>query len=396
MNMKNFKNLIILFIIISFQQIFAQDNRSELDAYFIRKMNNASVVGMQVGYLKPDGTSWSSAYGKIDHCNGEFVNDSTLFMIASCSKPVTALGILKLYNDGKLSLDQDINDYLPFQVKHYFFPEEVITVRMLLAHTAALKDNWDVLDPLYTIETGGDSPLPLPDFTRAYFTDEGKYYNAKANFIDNKPGQHWEYCNMGYALLGLIIQEVSGKAFAKYMYEDIFEPLGMHDSYWFLKDIPHQNIARPHKLPEKNAEDQSIKALKHYGFPDYPDGQLRTTVSDYLKFVQLILNEGKVNNQQFIKKEVIALFHTVQYPEVHKHQAIAWNYDEFDNWLYYTLMRRLPSHTGGDPGVATVVSYNPDNQTAAVVFLNTPPVTFRGGKIFYLDLVKRLFKEAAE
>lgn len=59
-------------------------------------------------------------------------------------------------------------------------------------------------------------------------------------------------------------------------------------------------------------------------------------------------------------------------------------------------MKRLPSHTGGDPGVATVASYDPWNKVAAVVFMNSPPVTFRVGKILYLDLVKKLMIQAKE
>ncbi len=147
------------------------------------------------------------------------------------------------------------------------------------------------------------------------------------------------------------------------------------------------------RLKTLNKKD-SIKVLKHYGFPDFPDGQLRTTIADYLKFVQLILNNGKIENKQFIDENIIELFHTVQYTDVNQHQAVAWNYNEFENFLYYILMKRLPSHTGGDPGVATVVSYDPKNKIAAVVFMNSPPITFKGGKILYLDLPKKLLKVA--
>ncbi len=355
-------------------------------------MKKAQVIGMQLGYLKKDGKTWIGSYGEANSETGQKVNDSTLFMIASCSKPITALAILKLYNDGKLDLDLDINTYLPFKITNPHSPEKSITARMLLSHTSSIKDNWEILDPLYTIDSGGDSPIALLDFISDYFLKNGEYYDRNENFFNEQPSKYWEYSNMGYALLGLLIEQVSKKSFSVYMEEDIFEPLEMNHSYWFLKDILTENIARPHSLPENKNE--SIKVLKHYGFPDFPDGQLRTTVKDYLKFIQLILNNGKIKDKQFIDKEIIELFYTVQYPEINKYQAISWNYNEFENFLYYVLMRRLPSHTGGDPGVATVVTYDPKNKIAAVVFMNSPPVTFKGGKILYLDLPKKLLKES--
>lgn len=387
------KNIsILIFCLILIQLGFGQNRDAKIDHHFNKKMKKAQVVGMQLGNIKMDGTIWIGSYGKQNIKTGEEINDSTLFMIASCSKPVTALAILKLYNDRELDLDTDVNQYLPFEISNPYHPKDAITIRMLLAHTSSLKDNWEVLDPLYTIKSGGDSPIQLINFVRDYFSINGKYYNKKGNFFNEEPSKYWEYSNMGYALLGLIIEQVSGKTFNQYMREDIFQPLKMKNSYWFLKEISHNNIARPHTLPENKKD--SIKILKHYGFPDFPDGQLRTTTADYLKFVQLILNEGKIENKQFIDKKIIKLFHTVQYPDIHKHQAVAWNYNEFENFLYYILMKRFPSHTGGDPGVATVVSYDPKNKIAAVVFMNSPPVTFKGGKILYLDIPKKLLKEA--
>lgn len=225
-----------------------------------------------------------------------------------------------------------------------------------------------------------------------YFAEKGKYYNTTANFFNKKPGNFWEYSSIGYALLGLLIEYTSGKEFSEYMKEDIFVPLGMRNSYWFLKEIPNDNIAKPHVIPDKKSD--SLKILPHYGYPDFPDGQLRTTTEDYLKFVRIILNEGKIDNKQFIDSGIIKQFNVVQYPGVHKYQAVAWNYDEFESWLYYLLFQRLPSHTGGDPGVATVASCDPKNKIAAVVFMNSPPVTFKGGKTLYLDLPKKLLKEA--
>ena len=349
---------------------------------------------MQLGYIGPDGSKWHGSYGYRNVNTGKQVNDSTLFMIASCAKPVTALAVMKLHDRGTIHLDDNINDYLPFEVENPSFPGVPISFRMLLTHVSSIKDNWEVLDPLYTVEEGGDSPLELSSLGRGYFTEGGDFYSEAKNFYGERPGQNWAYSNMGYALLGYLVERVTGSDFSTYTREEIFAPLGMRNSYWFLREIPHENIARPHVLPESDPREQRPEVLKHYGYPDYPDGQLRTTVEDYLKFQRLILNEGSLEGKRFISSEVIRQFHTIQFPSVAPHQAVAWNYNEFDNRLYYLLMRRLPSHTGGDPGVAAVTSFDPKRGTAAVIFVNSPPNTFWGGKIFYLDMLKMLLRVA--
>ena len=132
--------------------------------------------------------------------------------------------------------------------------------------------------------------------------------------------------------------------------------------------------------------------LNHYGYADYPDGQLRTTVADYARFLQVLLNDGKINGKAFIQPSTVQEFIRIQYPEVNKHQAIAWNYNEFESFIYYLLMPRLPSHTGADPGVATVVSFDPETRSAGIIFSNSPTITFGGQKIFYQEMMKKLLK----
>jgi len=386
--------IIILVITLWNDTGYAQTRNTSLDKFFTKKMEKAHIVGMQAAFLKDGELQWMGSYGLKNYKTNERVNDSTLFMIASTSKPVTALALLKLYDQNLIGLDNDINDYLPFKISNPNFPDEVITIRMLLSHTTSLKDDWDILDPLYTLDEGGDSPISLGDFIQDYFLPKGKYYNREKNFFNEKPGKYWEYCNMGYVIVGYIIEQVSGKTFSKYMKDEIFTPLHMNNSFWFLKDIHHKNIARPHKLPEKKSVHSEPQVLKHYGYPDFPDGQLRTTVSDYAQILKLILNKGSVDGFQFLKKETVDKFLNIQFPNVNKWQAIAWNYNEFENWLYYLFMPHLPSHTGGDPGVATVTSFNPETRTGAIVFINSPPTTFKGGKILYLDMVRKLLNEA--
>ncbi|SOE22397.1 CubicO group peptidase, beta-lactamase class C family [Spirosomataceae bacterium TFI 002] len=388
-----FKNLLFLTLaFLNFQcnKLTPKPGDESLDEFIEKKRNKIGNIGMQAAYLKDGKLAWQKSYGVKNIETNDPVDDKTLFMIASSSKPVTAIAIMRMVEMGQIDLDTDINDYLPFKIHNPNFPSQQITPRMLLSHTSSLNDDWDTLDPLYTLAEGGDSPIELQYFVKNYFLETGEFYNKQTNFHNKAPGAHWDYCNMGYVILGLIIQEVNKKPFEQYMTEDIFLPLGMNDSYWFLRDIPHDNIARPHELVKK----EEPKILPHYGYPDFPDGQLRTTVSDYARFLEVFLNEGMANGQQFLKPETVKEFLKVQYPLVHKHQAIAWNYDEMENFIYYRFMPRLPSHTGGDPGVGTIITFDPKTKTGAIIFTNSPPNTILKVKSMFLDMIKRLLRAA--
>ncbi len=371
----------------------SQYENPKLDDYFSQKSEKAKIIGLQVASIGDGELVWHGSYGVKEYKTDHEVNDSTLFMMASCSKPVTSLGIMKLYDQGKLNLDDNINDYLPFRISNPNHPQEVITFRMLLTHTSSLRDNWDVLNPLYTLPEGGDSPLELQLFVKDYFTEGGEYYSIADNFAEELPGKSYSYCNMGYSLLGVLLEQISGISFSEYMQEEIFLPLHMTNSYWFLREIPHDNIANPHEiLPEKEP-----RVLNHYGYPSFPDGQLRTTATDYAQILKLMINKGKVNETTFLEEKTVDEYLEIQYPDIAKYQAIAWNYNEYDAFLYklvaprYLFARKLPAHSGYDPGVDTYITFDPKKKTGVIIFLNSEIIQMKGVRIYH-QMIKKLFK----
>lgn len=393
MNFRQF-NLLIALSIISSLNVNAQSDNPKLDNFLIKKMKKSGRIGMQAAYITEGELAWVGSYGVKTFQTDDKVNDSTLFMTASISKPVTALALMKLYDQEKLKLDDDINDYLPFEVRNPKFPDDKITFRMLLSHVSSIRDNWDMLEPGYTIDNGGDSPISLEAFLKGYLLEGGEYYDSTRNFYNKAPVTLEAYCNVSYALIGYLVEIIAKRPFNEYMAEEVFEPMKMHNTYWFLSEISHENIATPHNMPYKETDFKGTQVLNHFGYPEYPAGQLRITVTDYAQVLKLMINKGKVDGNQFIKQKTIEEFLDIQYPEISKWRAISWSYNEFDNFIYYMFMPRLPSHTGLDPGMSTVVSFDPKARTGVLIFSNSPTTTFRTEKIIYLDMVKKLFKEA--
>lgn len=389
-------NIVFFFLILPIScNVAAQKENVKLDDYFSRKIGKAKIIGMQVASIGNGELVWHGSYGVKEYNTTDSINDSTLFMMASCTKPVTSLAIMKLYDQGKFDLDDDINDYLPFRICNPNYPQEVITFRMLLTHTSSLRDNWDVLDPLYTLPEGGDSPLELQSYVRDYFTEGGTYFSLEENFANEEPGSSYDYCNMGYSLLGLLTEQISGLTFSQFMQKEIFQPLQMNNSYWFLGEIPHENIAHPHEVVPVTGP----SVLNHYGFASYPDGQLRTTASDYAQVLKLMINKGRVGKHTFLKEETVDEYLEIQYPDVAKYQAITWNYNEFDGFIYnlwhprYIFTKKRPAHSGYDPGVETYVVFDPDKKTGAIIFINSPIIQWKGVRIYH-QMIEKLFKVA--
>lgn len=384
-----------ILVVLSMNIVFAQYNSEKLDSYMLRKMKQADRIGMQAAFIADGELQWTGSYGLKTWQTTDSVTDSTVFMVASLSKPVTALAVMKLYDDGRLSLDEDINSYLPFKITNPGFPDEKITTRMLLCHVSSIHDNWQHLERLYTLgEGGGDSPISLETFLKDYLLEGGQYYDPERNFYKTAPLTEEHYSNVGYALLGYLAEVISGRPFNEYMNEEVFRPLHMDNTYWFMKEVPHENIATPHNLPYKETDFKGTQPLPHFGYPEYPAGQLRTTVSDYAQYVKLMVNKGRVDGEPFLREETVEEFLKVQYPDIAKWRAISWSYNEFESIVYNLVMPRRPSHTGLDPGVSTVVSFDPETRTGAIIFSNSPTTTIFCEKAIYMDMLKKLLKES--
>ena len=158
---------------------------------------------------------WSDSLG------GAKVTPRTLFGAASISKPITAVGVLKLVEDGKLDLDIDVNHYL----KRWKIPEneltsqKKVTVRELLDHASGIgTHNGELYDPSQPIPTflqllNGEKPAKTPPVR-----------------VESVPGTKFAYSNGGYLVLALVVEDVTGETFADYIKHTVLDPLGMKDS----------------------------------------------------------------------------------------------------------------------------------------------------------------------
>ncbi|MDP6539996.1 MAG: serine hydrolase domain-containing protein [Planctomycetota bacterium] len=328
-----------------------------LDAFILEKMRVAHAPGLSACIVKDDAVVWAGGYGYADISQGIMVTPDTLFMLASISKTVTGTALMQLWERGMFDLDADINPDLRFSVRNPSHPQVPITYRSLLAHVSGIKDNWSVMDSLYV---QGDSPIALGFFLREYLAPGGQWYFPGQNYYNWAPQTNSAYSNIGFALVGHTVEALTQTPFDAYCQERIFEPLGMNETSWRMADLDPDHVAIPYSW---NGASQQFIPYGHYGYPDYPDGGLRTSTVQLARFLLAHMNGGEHRGRRILAPGTVADMQTVQYPALDSKQGMAFYY-----WNVAGQVRL--GHAGGDWGLMTEMWFRPADRVGVIMFVN--------------------------
>jgi CubicO group peptidase (beta-lactamase class C family) len=326
-------------------------------------LEEGGIPSFTVGIVVEDELVWAKSY------NGVAGTD-TVYIIGSVSKPFIATGVLQLYERGLIDLDTDINEYLPFQIRHPKFPDEPISVRTLLTHQSGLAmDTEDYIrfqNPDDVIREYANHVLRIdlpelnldPHPSRAEFFEAflipGEEYYSK-DVWSGTPGTY-QYSNIGYGLLAYIIECVTERSVEEYLLTNIFQPLGMAHSGGELDGLesyhayPYQRVQGEYMLipyrgipfhrlcstwdlgcigknifspvgylPVPDGIDQYLEN-RYLRFPLYENlvgnGGVRTSVPDLSKFMIAHMNGGHApNGYQLLQTETIEMMHTLAVPQ---------------------------------------------------------------------------------
>ena len=314
-------------------------------------MERHGLPGLAAAAVDSGRTIWIGTYGLANVEQLRPVTAETPFHIASVSKPITATVLLSLYVDGRLGLDEDINAYLPFRVRNPHHPSVPITVRQLLRHRSSIADNSEYYRPFWS-EAAGDPTVRLGDYLRDYLEEGGANYDPAANFLTTPPGTQRRYCNTCYALIGYLGEAISSTPFERLADDAVFSPMGMSATAWFLRDLDSRNLA----MPYRQAADTGFVAYGHNGYPDWPAGQLRSSISDLARFLAVYSSGGG----SVIDERVIDVMSPGN-AEIGFH---TWGQLALRNrWILYV-------HQGGDIGVSAVMGFHRYSARGVVVVTN--------------------------
>ena len=235
----------------------------ELTNLLLRSRFNGHIFVARHGTILYDRSS-----GFSDFRNSTPVSQETPFQLASITKTFTATAVLMLHQDEKLHIDSLVVKYMPE------FPYSNITVRHLLNHTSGLQNYMWVMERFWT-----NSRMPTSE-------DMLQTFIKQRRPLDFRPGTRWAYSNTGYAILGLLVERVSGKSFPEFMREQIFDPLQMHKT--FVYDVHNESKPeiRAHGFRPSRGRFVHVPDVSHDGVMG--DKGIFSTTADLYKWDQAI------------------------------------------------------------------------------------------------------------
>ncbi|WVQ97931.1 hypothetical protein IAU59_005050 [Kwoniella sp. CBS 9459] len=297
--------------------------RTELDA-LLDAYPQPGMPGTVLGVVNKQGEMvYLKGVGAKNAVTGEKMEDDTLFWIASCTKMITGLAAMQLVEQGLIDLDEPVSKFVPELAQMEVIIESTpttiktreaktpITLRMLLTHTSGWSYSWYNQHVLNWVkqndnEVNGDgiwSELKNK-------TDEFSGKQLEMPLV-NEPGEKWEYgINMDWT--GIVVERVTGKLLGDYFTENIFEPLGIDDTFFDLKDRPDllDRLSPMYKW-DADAGTCTIRDFPHALTNVHHHrggGGLHTTAKSYLTVVSVLLNKGVApNGAQILKPETVEL-----------------------------------------------------------------------------------------
>ena len=333
-----------LFKLFLITNVHGQSGLDSLEVFINNELDQKNIPGLTACAVKGTEIKWFKSFGWENLEQEIPMREDAVMNIGSVSKTITATAVMQLWEKNLLSLDSDVSDYLPLKIRNPNFPELPITIRQLLTHTSSIIDG-----PAYGGSYQcGDPQISLEHWIRHYFTRKGDFFNRKENFLSKEPGKSRKYSNVGFGLLGYIVQKVSGQSFNNYCKQNIFDPLRMTKTGWFLSEIEIENHVVPYVYVTKENRDflandfsklfpnekefllnNNIAACL-YSFPNYPDGLLRTSVEDLSHFMTAMMNEGMFQGVSILRSTTIDTMLSLQI-EGNDQQGLCWNKTDFDS-----------------------------------------------------------------
>lgn len=344
--------------------------------------------GLAFGIVVDGKLVFKSNYGYTDIEKKIPVTSSSLFRIASMSKSFTAMAILKLRDEGKLQLDDPASLYIPAlqNIKYPTADAPVITIRHLLTHGAGFPED----------NPWGDRQLADTD------KDLMEFIGKQISF-SNPPGIAYEYSNLGFALLGKIVTNVSGKRYQDYIRENIWQPLGMKTAAWEYGDVAPDKLAHGYRwLNEKWNEEE----LLH----DTPDGSwgamgsMISSIDEFANYMAIHLAAWPAGNAKDDGPVKRSSIREMQYPwrwngfnPNYKYPdgracAITTAYCYGLGWTKDCDGKTYIAHSGGLPGFGSQWRIMPDYGIGVVAFANR---TYAPMGFINLQVLDTIIKMAA-
>lgn len=327
--------------------------------------NIPSITAMVV---KNQEVLWKGAFGSIDLSQNIPAKTTTNCSICSITKSFTAVAIMKLVDEEKLSLDDKVKDILPFyKVKLNTINNNEATIRSLLSHSSGLPSN-----TIHSYFTG-------PNFT---FPTQSEFREALKNMeIKSNVGSNVNYSNVGYALLGEIIEKISGVSYETFLMNEVIIPLQMNNTYFEMKPRNKQQAigytAINRDLTRNQVNLFNTKSMK-------PSMGLWTSMDDLAKYISWQFRLREITTTEILKPSSLKSMHTTQ--ATNKYMSWGLGFETIkgsngDDWI---------SHGGTCPGFVSLMQLNLTTKMGFAVMINAN----RARTFKYINGIKQILSKA--
>jgi len=320
----------------------------ELKGAITSVMQEKEVPAVGIAMVNEDGPVWIEALGKSDLEKDIDADADSMFRIGSTSKMFVALSVLKLVEEGKLSLDDRVAELVPeIKFTNQWEDTDPIRVVHLLEHTTG----WDDIHlPEYAHNDPGPASL-----------EEGLAFHPHSRVSRWKPGSRMSYCNAGPPVAAYIVQKISGQEFEDYVKENFFAPMGMETMTYRLSDD-----VSAHGVTSYNNGNQ---AQDYWHIIMRPSGSINASVKDMARFVSFYVNRGSVDGRQLVSPESLKRMETtVSTSAASAGQQSGYGLNNYssahEQWGYR-------AHNGGVNGGLTELAYLPEARLGHAIMINS-------------------------
>ncbi|TXD52644.1 beta-lactamase family protein [Polaribacter sp. IC066] len=333
-----------------------------------------TIVRFSVSIVDDQGFIYENGFGYTDIALTKKYTSNTTQNIASISKTLIVVSLLKAKEQGKLNLNEPINKYLPFNVINPNYPEKPILIKHLAYHTSSIVDIDEVYSKSYVLKKAEHNEnkglydwfnmpktkILLIDFIKNNLTVKGKWY-TKEIFAITTPREIREYSNIGAAICAQIIEFATRQDYQSFTKDYIIKPLKRASSGWSSKDINTTKRSRLFATKKMLIAEYSLITSADGGFIT-SNKNLGLFLAEFMKDFK---GEGKLLSKESYKK----LFKKQQFSNIETEEKFGI-FIEFSN-EFIKIKNNVIGHNRSDPGVMKAMYFNQKTETGKILFVNT-------------------------
>jgi len=326
-------------------------------------------IGFGVALLNKDEVLFQKGYGLANIELKIPFTEQTVMPIASITKTLAGVSIMKAVELGKLSLDDPINNYLDFNIQNPNHPNKDILIRHLATHTSSLnytkwyEHSYILAEkaPEYYLKYKGklrkewkkrterynaNVDMAMDEFVKSIYSKGGRWY-AEDNYLKEAPGTKFLYCNENAALAALVLEKATGIPYKDFVKQYITTPLDMNQSSWALAN---------YSVEEKGKLYEDGNPIPDYHLITYPDGGFITSLSDFTTYFHNII-KGHYGESNILTPESYKTMTRVHFSDKDQGTGVFWE-----------IANGMIGHNGGDPGVNTFAFFEDESSYGYILF----------------------------